>query len=261
MGRLWRVYRASMVSCIIRELEFRANFIAKIVQALGWVLFYVIIIEVIYQNVPQVAGWNRAMGLVLGGTVLLNSGTCSVLFPSLLDVADQVRKGTLDFVLTKPVDTQFSVSLRKIELARFGVTFSGLIMMGFGELHLSRTPTAIDWLAYLICLISGIAIYYSLSLFLATLAIYFVRTDNIWVIGEMAMESARYPADVFPRVFREIATFGLPVALLSTVPSRALVFGATWEGIAISLAWGALSLALSRMFWRKSMWTYSSASS
>ncbi|MES1227545.1 MAG: hypothetical protein ABUL72_02680 [Armatimonadota bacterium] len=49
--------------------------------------------------------------------------------------------------------------------------------------------------------------------------------------------------------------------MLSTVPARALVFGATWADVAVSIGWGALSLALSRMFWRRSLWKYSSASS
>lgn len=261
MGRFWRVYRAQLVSSIIRDLEFRANFGAKVLQALGWVAFYVIIIEVIYRNVPEVAGWNRAMGLVLGGTVLLNAGVCGVLFPSLLDVPDQVRRGTLDFVLTRPIDTQFSVSLRKMEISRLGNFLSGLVMLGFGISHLSRVPTPLDWAAYGVCLLGGIFFYYSVSFFLATLAIYFVRTDNIWVISEIMIESARYPADVFPKIFRLIAVYAVPLALISTVPARMLVFGADPGLVAVAVIWGLGSLMATRLFWNRSMDKYSSASS
>jgi len=261
MGRFWRVYRATLVSSVIRDLEFRANFIAKVIQAFGWVAFYVIIIEVIYRNVPEIAGWNRAMGMVLAGTVLLNAGVCGVLFPSLLDVPEQVRRGTLDFVLTRPIDTQFSVSLRKVEISRLGNFVSGMVMLVYGVSHLAHPPSMLDWAAFFVCLVGGIGFYYSLSFFLATLAVYFVRTDNIWVISEIMLESARYPADVFPRVFRMIALYVVPVAIISTVPSRMLVSGADPGMVGLALAWGVVSLGLSRVFWVRSMDRYSSASS
>jgi ABC-2 type transport system permease protein len=73
---------------------------------------------------------------------------------------------------------------------------------------------------------------------------------------------ARMPDEAFKGVFKAVFTFGLPVLLVSNVPTRVLadkiVDPLAWLTLAgVGLIWGVLS----EWFWRFSVRHYTSASS
>ena len=44
MGRYWKIYRTFFTSSLARELEFRANFFAKVLQNGVWIFFFLMIL-------------------------------------------------------------------------------------------------------------------------------------------------------------------------------------------------------------------------
>jgi ABC-2 type transport system permease protein len=70
-----------------------------------------------------------------------------------------------------------------------------------------------------------------------TLGIYFVRVDNLWVLGDTMMTIARNPVDIYGLVAQRFFLYVLPIALLGTVPARQLTRGATVHDLTLSLAW------------------------
>jgi ABC-2 type transport system permease protein len=262
VARLWRIYRTFFTSSLVREMEFRANFIAKILQNMAWVFFYILIILVIYSNAKLVAGWNRGEAFVLASVVFLISAFCGAFFFSLYEVPNQVRLGTLDFVITRPVDSQFWVSLRRFNFDRLGslVAAIGMLTYGLATSGLPH-PGPGQWLAFAAAVVGAIGLYYSFIFLLMTMAIYFVRVDNLWVLGETTLEMARFPIDIYKPGLQTLLTFVLPLALLSTIPSRQLVIGADWRMIVFTLGYAAAALAATRWFWNFSLRRYTSASS
>ena len=129
MQRYWRIYKTFFISSFARELEFRANFFAKIAQNAIWIGFFVLILLVIYRNTDSVAGWSRGAAFILAATCFLMNSVHSALFFSLNEIPEQVRKGTLDFVITKPIDTQFWVSSRKFNFDQIGTLVAGVVMV------------------------------------------------------------------------------------------------------------------------------------
>ncbi len=243
-------------------MEFRANFIAKVMQNCAWVGFYILIILVIFANADDVAGWNRGETFILAACVFLMSALAGAFFFALYELPTQVRMGTLDFVITKPVDTQFWVSLRRFNFDRLGSLVASMIMLGYGiSTSGMGIPGAGQWAAFLLCMIASLALFYSFMMLLMTLAIYFVRVDNLWVMSETILEMARFPIDIYTGAIQRLLTFVLPLALLATVPARQLVVGADWRMTALSLGYGAVALAATRWFWNFSLSRYTSASS
>ena len=50
MQRYWKIYKTFFLSSFARELEFRANFFAKIGQNVIWIFFFVLILLVIWKQ-------------------------------------------------------------------------------------------------------------------------------------------------------------------------------------------------------------------
>lgn len=261
MRRLWRVYRVFFTSSLAREMEFRANFFAKILQNAVWAGFFVLVLLAIYHNTPEVAGWNRGMAFLLTATVFLVSGLTGALTMGLMEIPSQVRMGTLDFVLARPIDQQFWVSLRRFNFDQFGTLGAGLLLVAVGLPQSGLSPSPGAWLAYALMVLGGAVLFYCLNLVLMTLGIWWVRVDNLWVLGETAMSVSRFPLEIFPRAAIWTFTFLVPVALFAALPTQQLVRGVQPQDLVVSILWTAVALVGSRAFWKYALRHYSSASS
>jgi ABC-2 type transport system permease protein len=261
MPRYWRIYRTFFVTSFKRELEFRTNFYAKILQNLMWIFFFLAILWVIYRNTDSIAGWNRGEAYVLAATVFLMNALMSAFFFSLMEIPQHVRMGTLDFIVTKPIDSQFWVSTRKFNFDQVGTLLAGLIMVGIGVASASIGPSILQWLAYAILVGCALVIFYSLNLALMTTGIWLVRVDNLWVLGESIMQVARFPLDIYTSGLQRFLTFVIPLGFFATVPARQLVRGFDPVMLLAGVAWAMAAFLASRVFWKFAMRHYSSASS
>ena len=93
MRRLWRIYKVFLSSSLARELEFRANFIAKFFQNLIWVSLFLLVLLVVYSNTDSVAGWNESEGYILASTTFLMSAFFGLFFRSLMEIPEHVERG------------------------------------------------------------------------------------------------------------------------------------------------------------------------
>lgn len=261
MSRYWRVYKVFFVSSLQRELEFRANFIAKLLQNCVWIVFFLLIVLVIYRNTDSVAGWNRGDAFILAATVFLMESFSRAFFNSLIEIPEQVRKGTLDFVVTKPIDSQFWVTVRRFNFDLIGSIIAGAVMLGYGVATNGHPVGPPNWFGFTLLFGASIVLYNSFMTMLMTLGIWLVRVDNLWVLGETVQQIARYPIDIFRPEIKLLLTFYLPLAFVASVPASQLVHGFNPGMVFVGIAWAAGLFTLARLYWRFAMRHYSSASS
>jgi ABC-2 type transport system permease protein len=179
-----------------------------------------------------------------------------------------VQNGTLDFVLLKPIDSQFWLSARQVSPWGLPGVLAGLVLIGVG---LANATPPIGWrdpIALLqplglgfTLLLCAAAILYSLWFLMAGLSIWFVKVWNATEVLRTTLVAGRYPVSAYPPALRLLFTFVLPVAFLTTVPAEALLGRASTGWVAGSLLAAVLSLIFSRVFWRRALRHYTSASS
>ena len=268
MKRYGRLYIAFVRNCLRQAAEFRANFWANLITNLGWMGALVVLIALIYRNTDSVAGWTQPEMFVLFGTYTILRGISNVLFyANLSQLPLYVRKGQMDWILTKPVNSQFYVSLRFLEFEDIGQSVGGIFILlwGIAHLHLAHPPTFATAVVFTLMLACSIVIFYSMTLLLMTLAFWLVRLDNLMVLSDTVFQVARTPIDIFGAfgpVPRFVLTYVIPLGFIATVPVKAL-FGRV--DLAAAAAGSALIAALffagSSAFWRLGTRSYSSASS
>jgi len=261
MRRYWQIYRTFFTSSFARELEFRANFIAKIFQNAIWICFFVLILLVVYRNTDSVAGWSRGESFILAATIFVMTSIGTAIFMSIMEIPQHVRQGTLDFIVTKPIDSQFWISTRRFNFDKVGTMMAGIAMLIIGIVQAKAHPGPADWAAYVVLGTSALAIYYSVSLMLMTTGVWLVRVDNLWVLTETMTDVARFPVDIYGMHIRSLLTFVLPMAFIATIPASQLVHGADWAMVGLGALWAAVFSVLARVFWKFAMRHYTSASS
>jgi ABC-2 type transport system permease protein len=185
------------------------------------------------------------------------------------EFSELIRTGGLDFALLKPIDTQFLVSLRKVEwasLANFTVAAALLVyalprVEGF---HL----TVWQVLLYPLYLAAGIGILYSLTIVLAAASVWLGRNTSIYDFWFYITTFSRYPMEIYSGPIggwlRWGFTFVLPILIVVNVPARMLAKPLSREYAYLTLfalAATAASLAASRWVFQRALLSYRSASS
>jgi ABC-2 type transport system permease protein len=245
----------------LNELQYRANFWANLlVTALGLLTAFGGL-AVIFQHTDSVGGWQAAELVALVGVFHMVRGAIrSVVQPSMEAFMDSVRKGTLDFVLTKPEDAQLLVSFQRIALWSLTDLVMGAVVL---ILALGALEAEVGWgqaVGLAVALLSGAVIVYSFFLILATFAFWFVKVENILVIFQSMYQAGQWPVGIYPTPLRLTLTFLVPVAFAVTVPAEAAVGRMSPMTLLFAVGLAAGLFMGARWFWRIGIRHYSGAS-
>ncbi len=253
---LWLFWRTSLAS----ELEYRLNFFLALLSSLGHLAGNLFGLSLFYTGSGTLGGWpfHQAM-LVMGLFTTLQGLSRVLLSPNLARIVEHVRTGTLDFVLLKPVDSQFWLSTRRISPWGLPDVAFGLGMIGYAALRLELEPARLAW-AVGPFLLSAV-IQYSLWFMLASISIWYVKVHNVTEVLNGLLAAGRYPIDALPGAYRFVFTFIVPVALLTTVPARVALGQDAGRWLVLSAAFAGGAFLVSRALWRYALRYYTSASS
>jgi ABC-2 type transport system permease protein len=262
MMRALRVVRAQLRASLAIALQYRLEFAVEGLLALLWIGVTLFPLLVVFGTRPSVAGWTfPEMLVVLGWFVALKGVLEGTLSPSLTQVVEHVRKGTLDFVLLKPADAQLLVSLSKMEPWRLIDLAAAGAIFAIAFQRLGRPPGLVDVLLAAVLLGAAVLVLYSIAILVVSIAFIAVRVDNLLYLFQSVFDVARWPSTVFRGVLSVIFTFVIPLALMTTYPSLALL-GKLTAGTAVAAMAGSLLFAsVARAIWIASIRRYTSASS
>ncbi len=260
MQRYLRVLRLFWEVAIAAELEYRLNFVIATLSsltALGGNLFGLFLF---YRTGYGFQDWSWQEALVvLGVFTLLQGFAATFLSPNLSRIVKHVQAGTLDFVLLKPISSQFWLSTRTLSPWGFPDLVLGATMVAYAGHQLGLGLG--NYLAAVIPLTLGFLSLYSLWFILGATSIWFVKIYNVTEVLRNFLEAGRFPIVAYPPAFRIFFTFVIPVAFLTTVPAQVFLnrIDYTWLAGAGLLAIGLFQA--SRWFWRFALRFYTSASS
>ena len=262
MGRYLLTLRRFWATALAGQLEYQLNLLIDLLAMAGNLAGSLFVISLFYGPGRSLGGWSWEAALVVLGIYTVLDGTCSCLLrPNLGTIVTHVQQGTLDFILLKPIDSQFWLSFRTFSpagLPEIG-TGLGLTIWAAAKAGASLSPTGV--LTAALMLASSLVILYSLWFGLATTSIWFVKTWNATEVLRAALTAGRYPISAYPLRLRSLLTVVLPVAFLTTVPAEAILGRINAGSGAASLLMATVCLLLCRGFWRYGLRFYTSASS
>lgn len=260
MNRYFDVLKLLWSAAIAAELEYRINFILAALTSLGNLSGSIFGLFLFYRTGYTFQGWRWEEALiVLGIFTLLQGFSSTFLAPNLNRIVDHVQKGTLDFVLLKPISSQFWLSTHTLSPWGLPDIIFGVILIGYAGGRLGITLT--NYLISAIPLVFGLGSLYSLWFMLGATSIWFVKIYNVTEVLRGLLEAGRYPMVAYPITYRFFFTFIVPVAFLTTVPAEAML-GRVQIGWIVGAGVLALGLLIvTRFFWSFALRFYTSASS
>ena len=157
MQRYINVLKLSWSAAIASELEYRVNFLIATLSSIGNLASSLFGLFLFYGNNYTFPGWSWESALiVLGIFTLLQGFSATFLAPNLNRIVRHVQEGTLDFVLLKPIRSQFWLSIHTLSPWGLPDILFGCVMIGYagtklnlgiGGYILSAVPLFF-WLSY-----------------------------------------------------------------------------------------------------------------
>jgi ABC-2 type transport system permease protein len=270
-----RVFLTFARNSLVRDMTFRANFLIDAISSTAWVFLNLLFYSLIFRYTPAIgadSGWGKyEFFLFLATALQINSLVQTLFMTNANDLSELVRTGSLDFALLKPIDTQFLVSLVRIEWSALGNFFVGLGLMGYAMFKLDYAPGPVECVLYVLYVLCGVAIYYSLMIALAATSVWLGRNQSLFDFWFYLTNMSRYPMEIYNGPWgtplRRVFTFCIPVLVAVNVPARILArpirpqLPEDWLLPVFAIFATAGSLALSRWIFHRALGSYRSASS
>ncbi|MBX7168887.1 MAG: ABC-2 family transporter protein [Pirellulales bacterium] len=267
-----RIFGTFARNSLIRHLTFRANFIVEAVTSLVWMLMNLGFYLLVFRYTPSLGagtGWGKYEFFVFLSTTLFVSSIVQSLFmPNADEFGELIRSGGLDFALLKPIDTQFLVSLQKIDwsvLSNFGFA---VVLLAYSLTRLDVVPGPLQWLLYPLYLACGVAILYSLMISLAALSVWMGRNQSLYDFWFYITTFSRYPMEIYEgpigRPLRWAFSFVIPILIVVNVPASLLakpLSAQNWPLAGFAILAAAACLLASRRLFTRALDSYRSASS
>jgi ABC-2 type transport system permease protein len=276
LGVLWTFARNSLV----RDMTFRTNFVIECVSSLSWIAMNLGFYLLVFKHADMIGpgtGWGRWQFFVfLATTWIINALVEMFFMNNCEEFSELIRTGRLDFALLKPIDTQFLVSLQRIEWSAVPNLVMGCLLLGLsvsrlleGEPPIVLTPlTALLYLLYVGC---GVVIMYSLMISLAATSIWLGRNQSLYDFWFYITNFSRYPMEIYAGRYglplRIAFTYIVPVMLVINVPARlvaqplGLGDELTWRLALLAPGFALASFLASRWVFVRALRSYRSASS
>ena len=254
---IWLFFRVGAMN----ELQYRVNFFIQLIQSLIELGIGLIGLALVFGHTTTLAGWTRPELLAVMGVYTLMGGLINATIqPNMLQLLNDVQQGTLDYILTKPVDSQLQISVRQVHIWSMTDLLLGLSVLIYAVIQIQTRIGFLQALVFVALLFMGVLMIYCFWLILTTGAFWLIRMENILELFQGVYQAGRWPTTAYPNWLQVGLTFLVPVAFAVTVPAEAITGRLTVTTLLEALAFTIILLLFSRWFWKRGLRHYSGAS-
>ncbi len=256
-ARIW-LRTASMA--LQAQLTYRLGSMGFLIGKMIRLLFFFAFVVAIFNHVDTVAGYNLVETALFFLTFNVVDMTSQILFRGVYGARRIVSEGDFDFYLVQPCSPLFRMVCSTVDFLDIVTLIPVLVMVG---MVFARLPP-LGWgryAAYAVLVVNGVALVFSIHVLVGALTVRTQELENaIWIYRDV-MFMGKFPVDVYAPAVRWVLTFGVPIAVMTSFPSKALlgILSPAWAAYGVGLT--AVFLALAGWFWRDSVARYTSSSS
>lgn len=253
-------------------MTFRSNFVIECISSLSWMFMNLGFYILIFQYTDEIGrgyGWGKYEFFVfLATTLFINSIVEAFFMLNAEEFSELIRTGGLDFALLKPIDTQFLISLQRVDWSALANFAFAILLLGYSLVQMDYMPGPVEILLYPVYVACGVAILYSLMTVLSATSVWLGRNQSLYDFWFYITNFSRYPMEIYAgplgSTLRLIFTFVVPVLIVVNVPARLMakpLSASEWGLAAFAILATLGSLIVSRWLFNRALLSYRSASS
>jgi ABC-2 type transport system permease protein len=257
-----RLLAAQLRISVLAALEYRTGFWSQGVMGLLWSFGGFIPLWIALQHRAELDGWSVGeLGMLTGCYMILSGVYAGFVQPGLTETMDQIRRGTLDYVLLRPSDPL---------VASLGSAFApwsalevvaGIVLLVASAIMTPARVGPAELIQLLLVGVCGLASLYALGVLVLAVSFRALQLENLTYMMEALLDFARWPISVFRGPLKALFTFVIPFAIMTSYPAQALVGGLRWSEVGGAMITALVLVGLARAAWNRGLRGYGSASS
>ena len=260
--RYLKLYLVFIKQSLIKLMAYRANFYLILINNFTYFAIQLIFLKVIYSQVDSLGGWTKyEMIFYIGTFNIIDSLWVLGPYFNLTNIPELIRSGMLDFYITKPVSSQFMISLRNVEIGSIFSMMAGIAKAGYALAAGDMTLTFGKAILYIIAIFHALLVEYGIYFMMTCLSFWIIKTDFVEKVYGILCYFSNRPVDIYKGFIRFILCYILPYGLIMTIASKSVVKSVDLLEFIGFLVLSWCFLGCSILFWRFSLKRYSSASS
>jgi ABC-2 type transport system permease protein len=242
------------------QLTYRLGSFGFLIGKMIRLVFFFAFVVAIFNHVDTVAGYDLTQTALFFLTYNVVDMVAQIFFRGVYGARRTVSEGDFDFYLVQPCSPLFRIVFSSVDFLDIITLLPVLVMVGVA---FGRLPHA-GWeryAAYAALVVNGVALTYSVHVFVAGLTVRTQELENaIWIYRDV-MFMGKFPVDVYAQSVRWALTFGVPIAVMTSFPAKAFfgLLSPAWAAYAFALS--VFGLVASALYWRASVARYTSSSS
>lgn len=255
-----KIYKTLLKLNLMYLLEYRTNFLNSFISSVIWGSLSFVSILLLTAHTNSIYGWTRNELLLLTAVYNIITGMFHVIFSRSFEHFSRIiHFADLDSFLLKPIDPQFSMSFWYFNYTGFfrvivGILVAVILLQG----KIISSPFIIP--LFIVFLILGVIILYSIWFLASTLIIKYTNLTNLVGLLYEMNGFARFPQDMYQGLGTFAFTFLLPLTIIITTPTRVLLERFTYTDFYITIGIAIFLFALCRISWVFALRFYTSAS-
>ncbi|OGH17023.1 MAG: hypothetical protein A3C30_02105 [Candidatus Levybacteria bacterium RIFCSPHIGHO2_02_FULL_40_18] len=224
---------------------------------LGFFLLFLVIIE---QRTKVIVGYSLWEIILFFATFNLIDVFSQFFLREVYKFRWYIVSGDFDFFLTRPLSPLFRSLFGGGDPLDIPILCLSIVLVAISVINIGNVSFA-NAILYLVLVANGLLIALAFHIFVLAVGVLTTEVDNtIWLYRDLT-QMGRLPVDIYQQPLRALITFAVPVGIMITYPSKAILGLLSPQAVLISFIVGGVFLWASILFWRYSLKNYSSASS
>ncbi len=223
--------------------------------------FSLIFLFLIKNNVNSFAGYTSDQMIVFFLTYQFIDLISQIFFRGTYIFSNEVRSGSFDAYLTKPISPLFRALTGKPDIndTIFMIPSLAVSFYIFSNLNISVTWISLVW--YLILVANGLLIITAINILILSIGILTTETEGIiWIYRDLS-SMGRFPIGMYMQPLKFILFFIIPIGMMITIPTEVLLGVKPSFSIFLTIVVGIGSFIASLKFWDWSLKKYSGVGS
>jgi ABC-2 type transport system permease protein len=246
---------------LTRDIMYRTNFWTTIVSRIGFLIITILWFTIMYDTLLHVKDWGYSQTLFFLATFqLIETITVAFFGNSFASWHEHIRSGSLDTLITKPLDIQLTLSLQAISLPNLLTILAPMVLIVSLNTQAHLITSLGILILYIVSIFLGVTIFYSVWLTLMTILFWFIGVEHWSNIFHSLTGFMQVPPIIYEGIIKVLFYYILPIFAAVLLPVQ-FIFTQDITKLGYLAIISIVSLVLSRVFFLFGLKSYSSASS
>lgn len=255
--KIWWIYAMNSFQT---QFAIRGAFFIFLVGKILRFTTYTLFIVLLLQNTKVLAGYNLNEVILFFLSYNLIEMIGQLVFREVYRFRPQIVSGGFDFYLIKPVNPLLRSLFGGPDLLDC-ITLVPLIIAVIYFVNKLGEFSFLGVCLYILLIVIGLVISMSFHILVLSLAIVTTEIDHAIMLYRDVLGLGRMPIDIYKEPLRGLLTFVIPVGIMASFPSKALLGLLSPFYIIYSLIFTVVFLLSSLKIWNAAVKKYSSVSS